>query len=136
MKRTWGKNSLVALEGVHPDLRRVFDRVLQEAPFDIRVTEGLRSLARQKQLVAIGASKTLNSRHRTGHAVDVVPLVDLDRDGKIELEELYSWPLMYKLAPIVKQIAKEENVELNWGGDWQGFPDGPHWELNRQKYPA
>lgn len=136
MKRAWGTRSLEALKGVHPDLRRVFDRVLQEAPFDIRVTEGLRSLERQKQLVAIGASRTLNSRHRTGHAVDVVPLVDLDRDGKIETEELYNWVLMHKLAPIVKQIAKEERVEIDWGGDWQSFPDGPHWELDRVKYPA
>lgn len=136
MSRTWGTRSLAALKDVHPDLRRVFDRVLQEAPFDIRITEGLRTVARQKQLVAIGASTTMKSRHITGHAVDVVPLVDLDGDGKIELDELYNWLLMHKLAPVVKRIAKEEGVELDWGGDWQSFPDGPHYELDRVKYPA
>lgn len=135
-KRAWSQRSLAALNGIHPDLRRVFDRVLHEAPFDIRITEGLRTLARQKSLVAAGASKTLKSRHITGHAVDVVPLVDLDRDGKLETEELYNWQLMHKLAPIVKQIAKEEKVEIEWGGDWQGFPDGPHYQLERTKYPA
>lgn len=133
-KRVWSDKSLKMWQGVHPDLRRVFDRVLQEAPFDIRITEGVRSLERQKQLFAMKASKTMNSRHLTGHAVDIVPLVDLDRDGKIETEELYNWPLMHQLAPVVKRIADDEGVEIIWGGDW-GW-DAPHWELNRRYYPA
>lgn len=133
--RSWSTSSLEKLKGVHPDLRRVMDRALKEAPFDFRITEGLRSATRQKQLFDIGASTTMNSRHLTGHAVDLVPLVDLDNDGKIETEELYDWPLYRVLAPAIKSAAARENVPIIWGGDWKTFKDGPHWELNRKVYP-
>jgi peptidoglycan LD-endopeptidase CwlK len=134
--RRWSNASLEKLQGIHPDLRRVMDRALQEAPFDFRITEGLRTLARQKQLVAQGASKTMNSRHLTGHAVDLIPLVDMDKDGKIEAEEMYAWPLYHKLAPAIKAAAKAEGVPIEWGGDWRSFKDGPHWQLPWAQYPA
>lgn len=132
--RDWDKTSLERLQGIHPDLRRVMDRALQAAPFPFRVIDGLRTLARQKELVRIGASKTMRSRHLTGHAVDIVPLVDLDRDGKLETEELFSWPLINKLAPVVKAAAAAEGVAIEWGGDWRTFRDGPHWQLTWAAY--
>ena len=133
--RTWDDASLKRLQGVHPDLRKVMDRALQEAPFPFRVMEGLRTVARQKEMVRIGASRTMRSRHLTGHAVDIVPLVDLDRDGKIETEELFNWPLIRQLAPIIKQVAIDLKIEVEWGGDWKSFPDGPHWQLDWATYP-
>ena len=134
--RQWTDRSLTNLRGIHPELRRVMDRAMREAPFAFIVTEGLRTLARQQELVRIGASKTLNSRHLTGHAVDLVPYVDIDKDGKVEVEEMYSWPLYYKLAPVIKAAADKEDVAIVWGGDWVKFRDGPHWELDRRVYPA
>ena len=134
--RQWDARSLRNLTGIHPDLRRVLDRALQEAPFAFIVTEGLRTIQRQRELVRVGASKTLNSRHLTGHAVDLVPSVDIDKDGKVEVEEMYSWPLYHRLAPSIKAAATKENVAIVWGGDWRSFKDGPHWELDRRKYPA
>lgn len=134
MTRNWDKVSVERLKGVHPDLRKLADAVLQAAPWPIRVTEGLRTLERQKHLVAIKASKTMNSRHLTGHAIDVVPLVDLDRDGKIETEELYNKELFRQLIPVAKEQADKLKVEMTWGYDW-GW-DMPHWELNRRYYPA
>ena len=134
--RQWTDRSLTNLRGIHPELRRVMDRALREAPFAFVVTEGLRTLARQQELVRIGASKTLNSRHLTGHAVDLVPYVDVDKDGRVEVEEMYSWPLYYKLAPVIKAAADKEDVAIVWGGDWVKFRDGPHWELDRRVYPA
>ena len=134
--RQWDARSLRNLQGVHPDLRKVMDRALQEAPFAFIVTEGLRTKERQKELVRIGASKTLNSRHITGHAVDLVPYVDIDKDGRVEVEEMYSWPLYHKLAPVIKAAAAKEGVAIVWGGDWKSFKDGPHFELNRRVYPA
>lgn len=136
MARQWNNRSLHNLAGIHPDLRRVMDRALQEAPFTFIVTEGLRTLARQRELVRIGASRTLKSRHLTGHAVDIVPFVDIDKDGRVETEEMYAWPLYHKLAPAVKAAAAKEGVAIVWGGDWRSFRDGPHWELDRRKYPA
>lgn len=135
MAREWDAISVVRLKGVHPDLVRGMTRALQEAPFPIRVIEGLRTVARQKELVRIGASRTMRSRHLTGHAVDVVPMVDLDRDGRVETEEMFSWPLIVKLAPVIKQAFKAEGIPIEWGGDWKSFRDGPHWQLPWKAYP-
>ena len=68
-----GTRSLQSLSGVHPDLVAVVKRAIQITPQDFTVIEGVRNIERQKQLVAKGASKTMNSRHITGHAVDMVP---------------------------------------------------------------
>jgi len=135
MTRQWDSTSLARLQGIHPDLRRIMDAALQAAPFPFRVTEGLRTVERQKHLVAIGASTTMRSRHLTGHAVDIIPLVDLDRDGTIEAEEMYHWPLYHQLAPLVKTAAKGLGLVIEWGGDWKSFKDGPHWQLPWGAYP-
>lgn len=117
------------LNGIHPDLRRVMDRALQISKLDFIVIEGLRTKARQAQLVAAGASQTMNSRHITGHAVDLLPI---GPDGKAA----FDWPLYFILAPAVKQAAQELGVKIFWGGDWKSFKDGPHFELDRAVYPA
>lgn len=117
------------LKGVHPDLVRVVERAAAITDCPFVVLEGKRTLARQKQLLAQGATSTLNSRHLTGHAVDLAPL---DKKGQAS----WSWPLYYPLAKVIKQAAKEENVSLEWGGDWKKFPDGPHWQLPWKHYPA
>lgn len=124
-----GKSSLAKLDGVHPDLVRVLRRYMAEAgPVDVRVTEGLRTLARQRQLVAAGASKTLKSRHLTGHAIDLC--------GWIAGRPDYSWPIMRRIAEGMKAAARLEGVALEWGGDWRTFQDGPHYQLPWKEYPA
>lgn len=127
--RKWSARSLKNLNGIHPDLRRVLDRALQESPLDFVVIEGLRTKERQAQLVASGASQTLNSRHLTGHAVDIVPI---GPNGKAA----FDWPLYHKMAPAVKAAAEAEGVALVWGGDWKSFKDGPHFELDKVVYPS
>jgi peptidoglycan L-alanyl-D-glutamate endopeptidase CwlK len=125
--RKYSNRSLSNLYGVHPDLRRVIDRALKESPLDFIVIEGLRTKERQQQLVASGASKTLDSRHLTGHAVDLVPI---GPNGKAA----FDWPLYHRLGPAVKAAAEKEGVDLVWGGDWTSFKDGPHFELSRKTY--
>jgi peptidoglycan L-alanyl-D-glutamate endopeptidase CwlK len=134
--RKWSERSLRNLAGIHPDLRRVLDRALQDSPIDFVVTEGLRTLQRQRELVRIGASKTLNSRHLTGHAVDLYAWVDLDVDGRVEFVEMSNPRLMRRIADAIKAAARAENVPIVWGGDWRTFKDGPHFELDRRTYPA
>lgn len=124
------------LAGVHPDLQKVILHAARKAPFRFRITEGVRSLSRQRQLVEKGASKTMNSRHLTGHAVDLVPYIDYDEDGDVDADDLYAWPLYYQLAPIIKEAAKAEGVPVEWGGDWKTFKDGPHWQLPWKQYPS
>ena len=128
--RRWSQRSLGNLDGVHPDLRRVMDRALKESPLDFVVIEGRRTEARQRELVRSGASRTMNSRHLTGHAVDLLPIDPADGKGK------FDWPLYHRLAPAVKAAAEAENVSITWGGDWSRFRDGPHFELSWHDYPA
>lgn len=122
-----GARSLSRLEGVHPDLVRVVKKAAAMSSLDFTVLEGLRTVARQKQLKDLGATKTMNSRHITGHAVDLAPMVG----GTVR----WDWPLYHQLAVIVKDAAKAENVPITWGGDWRTFKDGPHWELPWKQYP-
>ena len=126
--RSYSSRSRANLVGVHPDLRRVIDRALQDSPLDFAVIEGLRTKDRQAQLVASGASKTMNSRHLTGHAVDLLPLDPATGRGE------FAWPLYDKLGPAVKDAARKEGVPIVWGGDWATFKDGPHFELDRRVY--
>ncbi len=114
------------LAGVHPKLVSVVRRAADVSDIEFMVIEGLRTIDRQKQLVAKGASKTMNSKHITGHAVDLAPMVD----GEIR----WDWPLFHKLAPIIKQAAKDMGVNITWGGDWRSFADGPHWEIDPVAY--
>ena len=121
------------LQGVHPHLVRVVIEARKAAPFI--VLEGLRSRERQAKLVALGASRTMNSRHLTGHAVDLGYWLD-DGDGVPENGEIrWDWPLYAQLASAMKGAAQKLDVAITWGGDWPGFPDGPHFELDRGKYP-
>ena len=122
-----GQRSLLRLEGVHPDLVRVVKKAAALSPLDFTVLEGLRTVDRQRQLMAAGATKTMNSRHLTGHAVDLAPMIG----GTVR----WDWPLYHQLAAVVKDAAKAENVPIQWGGDWRTFKDGPHWELPWKAYP-
>ena len=122
-----GSRSLTRLEGVHPDLVRVVKKAAALSDLDFTVLEGLRTVERQKQLVNQGASRTMNSRHITGHAVDLAPMIG----GEVS----WAWPQYHRLAKIVKSAAADEKVPLQWGGDWRAFKDGPHWELPWKFYP-
>lgn len=122
-----GTRSLMRLNGVHPDLVKVVKRAIEITTVDFTVLEGLRDPQRQRTLVDSGASQTLNSRHITGHAVDLGAWVDDQVD--------WSWPLYHKIAAAMKTAAKELGVSIVWGGDWRTFKDGPHFELSRKEYP-
>lgn len=121
------KRDLTRLVGVHPDLVRVVHHLAAFSPMPFMVIEGVRTLRRQRDLFAAGASDTLDSRHLTGHAVDLAPLV-----GGVPS---WAWPVYYKFSPLVKQAAKQQAVPIEWGGDWWRFKDGPHWQLPWKAYP-
>ena len=142
------------MSGIHPDLRKVMDHAIQITKVDLTVIEGLRSRERQRQLFDQGHTRTLNSRHITGHAVDVVPWVK----GAIS----WDWVNYYPMAEAILKAAKEVDVPIVWGGAWHlrpfnqwndtakkaseayvalrkkegrpAFLDGPHFELDRRVY--
>ena len=120
------QKSLDKMKGVHPDLVKVVKRAIELTTVDFAVGETLRTVERQKELVAKGASKTMNSRHLTGHAVDLYAL----ENGTV------SWdlPLYKEIAKAMKQAANELKIDLTLGIEWK-MVDGPHFELSWKSYP-
>lgn len=115
------------LVGVHPRLVALVKEAAALSPVDFMVTEGLRTAQRQAALVRAGASRTKNSRHLTGHAVDVAALVD----GQVR----WDWPLYPRIAAAFKAAAARQGTAIVWGGDWPTLRDGPHFELDRKVFP-
>ena len=154
VKFVLGKKSLRELQGVHPALVATVKRAIQLTVQDFSVHDGIRTLEDQQRLVLSGASQTLESRHITGHAVDLVPYVN----GKLRWE----WPPIYLIAAAVRVAANELGTPIRWGGAWdidftastespedlvaqyvarrqhaglRAFIDGPHYELPVSKFP-
>lgn len=121
------QRSEVRLQGVHPDLVRVIRRA-DEMGAKFHVTCGLRTIEEQKALLAAGKSKTLKSRHLTGHAIDYVAI---DENGVS-----YDHPDMLAVANKIKAAAADCGVPVEWGGDWKTFKDTPHFQLPVSAYPA
>lgn len=115
------------LQGVHPDLQRVMYEAITNSPYDFRITEGVRSRARQEELFAAGKSQTMNSRHLTGHAVDIAIVFD----GQIS----WDMSLYREVSKHILAVAVLNDVPLIWGGNWKTLKDGPHFELDRKVYP-
>lgn len=121
------------LVGVHPDLIRVVRVAILQSKIDFTVSEGLRTLDRQRELFSQGRSQTIRSRHLTGHAVDLVPLRDIDGDGDLDA----SWKRedYFPVVDAMRASAAAAGVLIEWGGDWQTFHDLPHWQLPWSRYP-
>ena len=151
MALSFGPKSLAELAGVKPQLQRLAHRALALTAQDFSITDGLRTMAEQQELLARGATTTLNSKHLTGDAIDAVPFIG----GKPRWE----WPPTYHVAAAVQLAARELGILIRWGGVWdrtlndlptgaaqleeevnayvvrrkklgrRAFIDGPHFEL-------
>jgi len=149
----FGKASLAKLDGVHPDLVRVFKRAITISRQDFSIHDGLRTIEQQRALVNRGASQTMKSMHLPqadglGHAGDAVPYIN----GQLRWE----WGPIYDIAAAMAEAARIEKVRVRWGGCWDrvlndlgataddmrkavagycarhpgpDFIDGPHFEL-------
>lgn len=115
------------LAGVHPDLVKIVRRALQLSEVDFSVVEGLRTLERQRELVAARKSQTLRSRHITGHAVDLYPV---SKAGAEFVREDF-----VPVVEAMKAAAAELGLPLECGHDWRSFPDSPHHQLPALAYP-
>jgi len=115
------KKSLDRLNGVDKDLIDVVKRAIELTEVDFGVTEGIRTLDRQRVLFNKGKSQTMKSKHLIGRAVDVAAYVGNE----------VSWDKEHYIiiSKAFKQAAKELNVSIRWGGDFKSFFDGPHYEL-------
>ena len=126
-----GTRSLANLKGVHPDLAEVISTAIITSPYDFTVTEGVRSAARQRELYNARprVTKTLNSKHLlqadgTGHAVDLYVFDPSQPNGADERVATYR-----RLNDHIQEVARRLGISVTWGGDFQGFFDGHHWEI-------
>jgi|TARA_B110000881_G_C18568207_1_gene514005 peptidoglycan L-alanyl-D-glutamate endopeptidase CwlK len=103
----------------------VVKKAIEITEVDFTVIEGIRNVSRQRELYKAGKSTTMNSRHITGHAVDMVP-------WPVDWEDLERFETM---AKAMKSAAEELEIPIVWGGDWKSFYDAPHFELDRKEYP-
>jgi peptidoglycan LD-endopeptidase CwlK len=100
----------VILDGVDWALLTCAQRAEALLPFDLRILEGVRSIAEQKRNIKNGASLTLSSRHLDGRAIDIAPIIN----GKIS----WHWPHYYQIAAAMRTVAREMKLTLIWGGVW------------------
>lgn len=100
------ERSLSRLVGVDSKLVSVIKRAIEITEVDFTVLEGVRTLSRQRQLVASGASQTLQSKHLTGDAVDLGAFIE----GQISWEEKY----YYEIADSMRIAALELGVSVRW----------------------
>lgn len=104
------QRSLSKLEGVDPLLVAVVHRAIDLTKVDFGVTEGLRTVERQRELVAAGKSQTMNSKHIEGKAVDLVAYVGSDIAWELNLYD--------DICDAMKQAARELAVPIKWGAAW------------------
>ena len=123
----FSQSSLSKLEGVDYRLQDLCHRVVLEH-HDCSVIYGLRTQSEQARLVQEGLSKTMNSKHLIGKAVDLSPYpIDWNNTKRF-----------YYFAGMVLAIAKDMGIPIRWGGDWdmdndlddQKFMDLVHFEIN------
>jgi len=102
--------SLSQLEGVNPDLVRVCKTAITLTKIDFGITQGLRTEEQQRELLRLGATTTMRSKHLTGDAVDVVAYIG----SRISWEH----DLYCEIAEAFREAAQEEQVKIRWGGAW------------------
>lgn len=127
-----GPTSRKRLVGVHADLVRVVERALELCAIDFGVHEGVRTRETQVKYLAAGVSKTLNSRHLTGDAVDLYPSGVGDvfpRKGDSPAVRAEKLARFEAIAAAMFAAADELGVLIEWGGDWKEFVDMPHFQL-------
>lgn len=131
--RKWDSRSRRVLQEIHPDLRLVLGDAKQDSPVDFEAIEGLRQVERQRELLKSGASKTMNSRHLTGHAVDIMPRDPVTKKlvNGDTAEEL---KLFVEAAEAIKRAAKKRGVDIGWGKDLWDW-DYYHFQLRWRSYP-
>lgn len=131
---SFGKRSMRNLATVHDDLRAIALLALKYSPHDFTVTEGVRTVERQRELLAKGATTTMNSYHLDskdgvidgkGMALDFYPYYN----GSVQVHA--PWRYFKEIADAFKKAADELGFRITWGGDWKSFKDGPHIQLER-----
>jgi peptidoglycan L-alanyl-D-glutamate endopeptidase CwlK len=122
----FGKSSKAQLSTCQHELQEVMNLAITKSKYDFGISEGVRTEERQAKLVEEGRSRTLKSRHLANQygmseACDIMVYVD----GEV------NWDIKYykSVARAVFESAIELSIPVEWGGLWENFTDGPHFQL-------
>ncbi|MGL5714308.1 MAG: hypothetical protein ACRCX2_14905 [Paraclostridium sp.] len=132
MKVNLGKRSKINLSsGVDYRLVHITCEVIRRYEFDVDwgVFESKRTIEKQKEYVAKGTSKTMNSKHipdKNGivRAIDIVPYVN----GKYDWSNKYFKDIIDKFKIVSEELYPSD---IEFGYDW-GW-DAPHIEIKKGK---
>ena len=119
----FSKRSEMFLSDVNPSLKNIAKEALKITRIDFAIISGKRTIKEQKELVKKGKSKTLNSRHLSGNAIDIAPIDPKTKKGNFDRT------LALEIATAFYQAAQNQNIKIEWGGTWKNFEDIPHFEL-------
>lgn len=115
---TLSQRSLRNLEGVDGRLVAVVKYAIQYTPVDFGVICGVRTGDQQKVLFDKGASKTMDSKHLTGEAVDLLAYVGARGSWELSLYD--------EIAETIRTSARVCGVGIRWGAAWH-VPDIRMW---------
>jgi peptidoglycan L-alanyl-D-glutamate endopeptidase CwlK len=142
-----GKGSLKKLESVHHDLVKIIKLAITRTPVDFGISEGHRSLERQKELYDQGKSKIDGINKKGKHNYSPSLAIDLyayHPDIEVRKKLAYDVPTLCIIAGVIISCADELKAKgdikhsVRWGGNWdndgvilydQSFDDLPHFEL-------
>ena len=144
------KRSLDNLQGVDTGLVEVVQEAITITRVDFGVIEGLRTVERQKELYDNNLSQTMNSKHLTGRAIDLMAYVggkscweltvyddiaDAIREAAIKREIPIRWGCAWNLIDIrewteTMEDAMNDYIDLRRGEGKRPFLDGPHFEIS------
>lgn len=142
-----GKGSLKKLESVHHDLVKIIKLAITRTPVDFGISEGHRSLERQKELYDQGKSKIDGINKKGKHNYSPSLAIDLyayHPDIATRKKIAYDVPTLCLIAGVIISCADELKAKgdikhsIRWGGNWdndgvilydQSFDDLPHFEL-------
>lgn len=139
------KITLDRISKLHPKVREEATQIYNEivaaltGNATVRFAQGLRTFTEQDALYAQGrtkpGSKVTNAKggqsiHNYGLAIDIVLLVDTNKDG---IYETASWDRLKdfdgdKVADWMEIVKIFKSYGWEWGGDWTSLKDYPHFE--------
>ncbi|WP_371410613.1 M15 family metallopeptidase [Bacillus toyonensis] len=116
------------LEKLEPHTRKKAKQWYQycvDNGIQVLVYETTRSIEKQRENVNKGASRTMDSYHLVGQALDFVPTKGAKTlwDG-------------YHNADIQRAVHYAKSIGFEWGGDWKGFVDSPHLQYSYPSQPT
>lgn len=126
---SFSKISRERLATCHLNLQRLMNLSVENSPIDFIIACGYRNQEDQDKAYAQGYSKVKwpNGKHNKNPscAVDIAPYVN----GMVVWDDI---TLFHKLADHIKGVAYALDIDVEWGGDWKGFVDFPHWQIKEK----